>query len=62
MSSALIFNLYAFVKLYLQVPIQRGGQGVRTPPGKSQVIWVSIGNKQLDPPWKMLDPFWNLEK
>ena len=29
-----------------------GGQGVRTPPGKSQVIWVSIGNKQLDPPWK----------
>ena len=20
-----------------------GGQGVRTPPGKSQVIWVSIG-------------------
>ena len=35
------------------------------PPGKSQVIRVSIGNKQLDPPgqswtppplWKMLDP------
>ena len=24
-----------------------GGQGVRTTPGKSQVIWVSIGNKQL---------------
>ena len=23
---------------------------------KSQVIWVSIGNKQLDPPWKKLDP------
>ena len=33
-----------------QVRIQRGGQGVQTPPGKSQVIWVSIGNKQLDPP------------
>ena len=31
--------------------IQRGGQGVRTPPpGKSQVIWISIGNKLLDPP------------
>ena len=54
-----------------QVRIQRGGggQGVRTPHGKSQVIWVSIGNKQLDPPgkvgpppWKMLDPLWNLEK
>ena len=28
-----------------------GGQGVRAPPpGKSQVIWVSVGNKQLDPP------------
>ena len=27
-------------------------RGDRTPPppGKSQVIWVSIGNKQLDPP------------
>ena len=47
----------------------KGGQGVRAPPGKSQVIWVSIGNKELDPtpgksltPWKMLDPLWNLEK
>ena len=39
-----------------------GGQGVRTPPGKSQVIWVCIGNKQLDPLWKKLDPPWNLEK
>ena len=29
------------------------------PPGKSQVIWVSIGNKQLDPlPWKKLDSPW----
>ena len=25
-----------------------GGGGFLTPPGKSQVIWVSIGNKQLD--------------
>ena len=41
------------------------------PPGKSQVIWVSIGNKHLDtppplekvgPPWKILDPLCNLEK
>ena len=39
-------------------------------PGKSQVIWVSIGNKQLEPspwkkvgpPWKMLDTLCNLEK
>ena len=29
----------------------RGGdRGSGPPPGKSQVIWVSIGNKQLDPP------------
>ena len=42
----------------------RGGSGAPDPPGKSQVIWVSIGYKQLDPPppWKMLDPLWNLEK
>ena len=36
-----------------------GGQGVRTPLGKSQVIWVSTGNKQQfdsPPPWKKLDP------
>ena len=41
----------------------RGGTGGPDPPppGKSQVIWVSVGNKQLDPPpppppWKKLDP------
>ena len=33
-----------------------GGTGGPDPPGKSQVIWVSIGNKQLDPSWKKLDP------
>ena len=27
-----------------------GGRGTGPPPGKSQVIWVSIRNKQLDPP------------
>ena len=32
------------------------GQGVRTPSGKSQIEWVSIGNKQLDIPWNKLDP------
>ena len=49
---------------YLTSADPDGGQGVRTPPGKSQVIWVSIGNKQLDPlenagpplePCKMID-------
>ena len=34
-----------------EVRIQRGGTGGPDPlPGKSQVIWVYIGNKQLDPP------------
>ena len=41
--------------------IQRGGQGVRTSPGKSQVVCVSIGNKQLEPPWKKVDPLENFE-
>ena len=49
----------------------RGGdRGFDPPPGKSQVIWVSIGNKQFDPPspekvgppWKNLDSLRNLEK
>ena len=48
-----------------------GGQGVRPPPplpGKSQDIWVSIGNKQLDSPgksWTPLEnvgPLWNVKK
>ena len=39
-----------------QVRIQRGGTGGPDPPWKSQVTWVSIGNKQLEPPWKRLDP------
>ena len=30
--------------------------GSGPPPGKSQVIWVPIGNKQLDPPWKSWTP------
>ena len=37
----------------------RGGdRGTRPPPppGKSQVIWVSIENKQLDPLWKSWTP------
>ena len=33
-----------------------GGQGVWTHSEKSQIKWVSIGNKQLDTPWKKLDP------
>ena len=50
---------------------QKGGTGSPDSPRKSQVIWVSIGNKQLDPPpppgkswtpWKMLGHLWNLEK
>ena len=33
-----------------QVRIQRGDRGSGPPLGKSQVIWVSIRNKLLDPP------------
>ena len=35
-----------------------GGTGGPDPPtpGKSQVIWVYIGNKQLDPPGKSWTP------
>ena len=37
--------------------IKRGDMGPDPSPSrKSQVIWVSIGNKQLDSPWKKLDP------
>ena len=37
--------------LLFQERIQRGDRGSGPPPpGKSQVIWVSLGNKQLDPP------------
>ena len=33
-----------------------GGEAFPDRPGKSQVIWVSIGKKQLEPsPWKKLD-------
>ena len=39
-----------------------GGTGGPDPPGRSQVIWVSIGKKQLDPPpLKKLDPSAHLE-
>ena len=45
----------------------RGGIGGPDPPGKSQVIWVSIEKsfghpppplslEKVGPPWKMLDP------
>ena len=37
------------ISIYLHARIQRGGaEGPDPTPGKSQVIWVSIGNKQLD--------------
>ena len=38
-----------------------GGTGGPDPPsGKSQVIWVSIGNKQLDPSGKSWTPLENV--
>ena len=44
------------VKYLTTADPEGGGTGGLDPPGKSQVIWVSIGNKQLDLPWKKLDP------
>ena len=42
----------------LLVEIASGQRGIRGsgPPGKSQVIWFSIGYKQLDPPGKSATP------
>ena len=33
-----------------------GGGAGGPAPVKSQIKWVSIGNKQLNTPWKKLDP------
>ena len=33
-----------------------GGAGVRTPSGKSQIKWGSIGNKKLDTPLEKVGP------
>ena len=48
---------YYIIKIHFQLEmvnfhalIQRGEDGVRTPPGKSQVLKVSIGISKLDPP------------
>ena len=39
-----------------QAWIQRGGGTGGSSPGKSQVIWGSIGDKQLDPSLEKVDP------
>ena len=55
---SLVFNSSVSVMFcfaIFQVRIQRGARGPE-PPGKSQVIWVSVGNKPPPPPWKKLDP------
>ena len=54
--------------IYSLIEDPEEGAGGLDPPGKSQVIWVSIGNKQSGPsplenvgpalePWKMIDFF-----
>ena len=54
-------NLRGLVSIIPASADPEGGQGVRTPPPeKSQVIWVSIGNKQLDPPWRNWTPMENV--
>ena len=47
------------LELIIKCGSRRGGGGTGgpdPPPGKSQVIWVSIGNEQLDPPGKSWTP------
>ena len=39
-----------------------GGTGGPDPPWKITVIWVSIGNKQLEPPGKCWTPSGTFEK
>ena len=58
------YGITILYHLYQCRPSSEDPEGVRTPPptGKSQVIWVSIGNKQLDLPWKKLDALWNFKK
>ena len=65
----IVGNLMSRLKLTISLPSADPEGGDRgsgpPPPGKSQVIWVSIGNKQSDPPpppWKKLNPLWNLKK
>ena len=41
-------NYFLLVEIASADP--KGGSGGPDPPGKSQVIWVSIGYKQLNPP------------
>ena len=39
-----------------------GGTGGPDPTWKiTSYMGFPIGNKQLDPPWKMLDPLWHIE-
>ena len=54
---------YSFTEGSACTDPEGGGTGGPGLTGKSQVIWVSIGYKQLDPPgivgsppWKILEP------
>ena len=48
---------YSLMLLFNASADPEGGTGgPDPPPGKSQVIWVSIGNKQLDPPLEKVGP------
>ena len=49
-------KLFSYSSTKTSADPERGDRGSGPPPGKSQVIWVSKGNEQLDPPWKKSDP------
>ena len=72
MNQSALIGVCAFIKvekvMCMHVPIQRGDRE-SGPPGKSQVIWVSIEIsiwtpvKKVGPlHWKMLYPLWVLRK
>ena len=54
-------NVQLIQILHSLIQREGGGQGARTP-WKTQVIWDSIGNKQLDLPLEKLSPPPPLEK
>ena len=53
-------TMYIKSKSKVRIKVMHGSRGVGAggtdPPEKSQVIWVSIGNKQLDPLEKVGPP------
>ena len=63
MNQSLLFGLKTTLLVSITSADPEGGTGGPDPPWKITSYMGSIGDKQLDPPppWKMLDPLWNLK-